>query len=247
MEKNDTMIVELSNVTKRFGDLTVLKNVSMKIKRGEAHVICGKSGAGKSTLIRCINYLEPIDSGTIKFKGIEVNKHTAREVRKRVGMVFQTFNLFPHLTALENVILGPCKVLKQSKKTAISRAKELFEKVSLADKMSSYPRELSGGQQQRIAIIRALAMEPELMLFDEPTSALDPEMIKEVLDVIKEIAREGITMIVITHEMGFAKEVADKISFFHEGRILETKSPKEFFENPEYESTKRFLSQILSV
>lgn len=247
MGKDEKILVEFKNVTKSFSKITVLKKVSMKFYKGETHVICGKSGAGKSTLIRCINYLEPIDKGTIKFNGMEVNRHTAREVCKRVGIVFQAFNLFPHLTSLENVILGPCKVLKQPKKLAILKAKELFEKVGLIEKINSYPRDLSGGQKQRVGIIRALAMEPELMLFDEPTSALDPEMIKEVLEVMKGLAATGMSMIVITHEMGFAKEAAHRISLFDNGTFVETKPPEQFFKNPEHEATKNFLNQILNI
>lgn len=242
---NNEVVIEVDNVIKKFGDLTVLNNVSLRVYRGETLVICGPSGSGKSTLLYCINGLEPIDSGTIKVRGKEVNERSAREISKRIGFVFQAFNLFPHLTVLKNVTIAPIEVLKQPKEEVEQRAKELLKLVGLSDKINSFPRELSGGQQQRVAIARALAMQPEVMLFDEPTSALDPEMIKEVLDVMINLAHQGMTMIVVTHEMGFAREVAHRIAFFEKGKILEIKSPQEFFENPEHESLKRFLEHIL--
>ena len=239
------VLVEFQNVTKKFGDHVVLDELSMSFFEGETHIICGRSGAGKSTLIRCINYLETINSGTIQFEEIPVNKHTARNVRKHVAMVFQDFNLFPHLTVLENVILGPTKSLHLHRQEVEQRALRYFERVGLKEKIHAFPYQLSGGQKQRAAIVRALAMEPDLILFDEPTSALDPEMIGEVLEVMKDLANEGRSMIVVTHEMGFAREAADKISFMDQGQLVETKPPTEFFNNAEHESARRFLSQIL--
>lgn len=238
------IIVEFRAVTKRFGNVEVLKGVDAQFYEGETHVICGPSGVGKSTLLRCINYLETVDSGTVLFRGVPVNRKTAREIRKRVGMVFQHFNLFPHLTALENATLGLRKVLGFSRKAAEEKVIPLFERVGLADKLSAYPYQLSGGQKQRVGIVRALAMDPELILFDEPTSALDPEMINEVLGVMKDLAAEGRSMIVVTHELAFAKAAAHRISMMFDGRIVETKPPEEFFNNPEHPATRRFLQQI---
>jgi ABC-type polar amino acid transport system ATPase subunit len=211
---------------------------------GETHVICGRSGAGKSTLIRCINYLERINSGEILIEGIAVNGKTCRQVRKKVAMVFQQFNLFPHISAMENVTFGPVHSLGISKKEALESAKEYFNKVGLIDKIDSYPYELSGGQKQRVAIVRALNMHPDLILFDEPTSALDPEMIGEVVEVMKNLSNDGMSMIVVTHEMGFAKEAAHKVSFMEDGKFLETQPSKDFFESPEHESTQKFLQQV---
>jgi len=227
----------------RQGFQSFLKGTS--VYKEEVLIICGISGSGKSTLLRCINHLEPINSGTITVDGVEVKKNTKREICKKVSMVFQMFNLFPHLNAVENVILAPQKVLEWPKEKAYTKAKKLFDMVGLSNKMNSYPRDLSGGQKQRVAIARALCMEPELILFDEPTSALDPEMIKGVLDIMKDLARKGMTMIVVTHEMGFAKEVSDRVAFLHNGQFLEIAPPKEFFEKQKYEEIKQFLGSIL--
>jgi polar amino acid transport system ATP-binding protein len=225
----------------------VLADVDLAVAAGEVVVVCGPSGSGKSTLIRTINRLEEVDSGTIRIdgqdvqaRGIDVNK-----LREHIGFVFQQFNLFPHLTALGNITLAPIKVLKQSRATAEAKARELLARVGLAEKAHSYPSQLSGGQQQRVAIARALAMEPRIMLFDEPTSALDPEMIGEVLKVIRDLARDGMTMIVVTHEMGFAREVADRVVFMDHGRIVETAPPEQFFSAPASERAQRFLAQVL--
>jgi polar amino acid transport system ATP-binding protein len=240
-------MIDLSAVNKHFGPLHVLADVDLSVAVGEVVVVCGPSGSGKSTLIRTINRLEEIDSGTIRIdgrdvhaRGIDVNK-----LREHIGFVFQQFNLFPHLTALGNITLAPIKVLKQPRATAEARARELLARVGLGEKADSYPSQLSGGQQQRVAIARALAMEPRIMLFDEPTSALDPEMIGEVLKVIRDLAREGMTMIVVTHEMGFAREVADRVVFMDHGRIVETAPPEQFFSAPASERARRFLAQVL--
>ncbi|MBA7667179.1 Glutamine transport ATP-binding protein GlnQ [subsurface metagenome] len=238
-------LVEFENVTKQFGNLVVLNDLSAKFFERETHVVCGRSGAGKSTLIRCINYLEPINSGCIWFKSICVNKQNARKIRKRVAMIFQDFNLFPHLTILENATLGSMKALRQPRKEAEQKAKQYFERVGLTEKINAYPCQLSGGQKQRAAIVRALNMDPDLILFDEPTSALDPEMIGEVLNVMENLAKEGRSMIVITHEMGFAKKAANRISLMDNGQLVETKLTTEFFDNPEHKSTRQFLSKIL--
>jgi len=240
-------IVSLKDVHKSFGDLEVLKGISFDVKKGEVICIIGPSGSGKSTLIRCINALNDINSGSIKVHGREVHdpKLDKLELRKKVGMVFQQFNLFPHKTALENVMMAPVLVLKQNKEEVRKRAEDLIRKVRLQGKEDSYPGELSGGQQQRVAIARSLAMNPDVMLFDEVTSALDPETVKEVLVTIKELAQEGMTCILVTHEMGFAKEVADRVVFMDEGNIVEAKKTNDFFQNPENERTKLFLSQIL--
>lgn len=210
-------------------------------------MICGPSGSGKSTFIRCINGLEKVDNGTISVDGLAINDHRTKstEIAKKIGMVFQEFNLFPHMTVLQNVILAPMKVKKMPKEEATELALDLLAKVGIRDQAHKYPAATSGGQKQRVAIARALAMQPDVMLFDEPTSALDPEMIAEVLDVMKELARGGMTMIVVTHEMGFAREVADSIIFFDEGNIVEAAPPDKFFTSPEHERTKRFLAQIL--
>lgn len=242
-------LVVFEDVTKRFGDNVVLDKLSMSFMKGQTHVICGRSGAGKSTLIRCINMLETVDAGRVYFDNYLVNKKNAQTIRKQVGMVFQHFNLFPHLSVLDNITLGPVKALKQPRNIVQARALKYLDQVGLADKKDALPYQLSGGQKQRVAIVRALAMEPVLILFDEPTSALDPEMIGEVLDVMRRLASNNAerTMIVVTHEMGFAKEAADMISFMDSGRIVETKSPAEFFEHPEHDSTRKFLQQILQV
>jgi general L-amino acid transport system ATP-binding protein len=241
------LMIEMNNVHKWFGDLHVLNDVNLKVNKSEKIVICGPSGSGKSTLIRCINRLEEHQKGEIIVEGTELtnDSRSIERIRGEVGMVFQQFNLFPHLSILDNVTLAPIWVRKTPKAQAIDKAMEYLKRVQIDDQAFKYPSQLSGGQQQRAAIARALCMEPRIMLFDEPTSALDPEMIKEVLDVMVGLAEGGMTMIVVTHEMGFAKEVADKIIFMDEGQIVEAKSPDDFFNNPESERTKTFLSQIL--
>lgn len=239
-------LIEINHVGKRFGDLTVLKDISLKIKEKEVAVIIGPSGSGKSTLLRCINGLEIPTSGSVLFDGLPVNgEHNINEVRREVGMVFQRFNLFPHMTVIENIMLAPMKVRKLSKQEAYDRGMALLKKVGLGDKADYKPAQLSGGQQQRVAIARALAMKPKALLFDEPTSALDPEMVHEVLDVMKEVAEEGMTMIVVTHEMGFAREVGTRILFIDGGVIVEEGTPDEVFNHTKEERTKLFLSQIL--
>ena len=244
---NANLAVEFKKVNKWFDDFHVLKDIDLKIATGEKIVICGPSGSGKSTLVRCVNNLERHNSGTIVVHGKEVNNKLSRvsEISSEVGMVFQQFNLFPHLTVKENLILGPMKARGLSKKEAEERAMKLLERVKIPEQVNKYPHQLSGGQQQRVAIARSLCMEPKIMLFDEPTSALDPEMIAEVLDVIIDLAQEGITMVVVTHEMGFAKKAADRMIFMDEGRIVETGTPDNFFNNPETERCKLFLEQIL--
>ena len=240
-------MIQISSLHKWFGDFHVLKNVSLDVGKGEKIVVCGPSGSGKSTLIRCINRLEAHQQGSIVIDGIELTDDlkNVELVRREVGMVFQQFNLFPHLSVLDNVTLSPIRVLGMPKKDADERGMALLERVNIADQADKYPGQLSGGQRQRVAIARALCMEPKVMLFDEPTSALDPEMIKEVLDVMVELAESGMTMIVVTHEMGFAKQVADCVVFMDEGEIIESATPATFFENPESERTQAFLSQIL--
>ena len=241
-------LVVVDTINKYFGDLHVLRDVSLTVDRGEVVVVIGPSGSGKSTLCRCINRLEPITSGKITIDGValpEEGKALAR-LRADVGMVFQSFNLFAHKTILQNITLGPIKVRKLSKDAARERGMKLLQRVGIAEKADNYPAELSGGQQQRAAIARALAMEPKLMLFDEPTSALDPEMIKEVLDVMIELAAEGTTMVVVTHEMGFARSAAQRVAFMDGGRIVEIASPDRFFSHPETDRAKDFLSKILA-
>ncbi|MBN2392116.1 MAG: amino acid ABC transporter ATP-binding protein [Anaerolineae bacterium] len=241
-------MIEIENVSKTFtGGVEAVRGFSAKIRRQEVVVIMGPSGSGKSTLLRCINGLETAESGTIVVDGIPLddNKHHRLEIRKEVGMVFQSFNLFPHLTALENVNLAQRRVRKKDKAGATQRSMELLQMVGIADKANNYPAQLSGGQQQRVAIARALAMAPKVMLFDEPTSALDPEMINEVLDVMKTLARSGMTMVVVTHEMGFAREVSDWVIFMDDGQIVETGTPESIFAHAQEERTQRFLSQIL--
>ncbi|MBM7572162.1 amino acid ABC transporter ATP-binding protein [Aquibacillus albus] len=240
-------IIVCNGVNKWFGDLHVLKDVSLTVKKGEVLVILGPSGSGKSTFIRTINGLEEVQKGDIVIDGINLS-HDIKDIeaiRKETGMVFQQFNLFPHMTILKNITLAPIWVRKKPKAEAEKIALELLERVGIPEQADKYPGQLSGGQQQRVAIARALAMQPEIMLFDEPTSALDPEMIKEVLDVMKELARSGMTMLCVTHEMGFAREVADRIVLFDEGEIIETGTPEELFDNPKHDRTKLFLSQIL--
>ncbi|WP_307973675.1 amino acid ABC transporter ATP-binding protein [uncultured Dialister sp.] len=242
----DKYLIEINHVGKKFGDLTVLKDVNVKVKEREVVVIIGPSGSGKSTLLRCINGLEQPTSGSIIFDGTPVNgEKNINEVRTEVGMVFQRFNLFPHMTVIQNIMLAPMKVRKITKKEAYDRGMHLLQKVGLEDKADYKPTQLSGGQQQRVAIARALAMKPKALLFDEPTSALDPEMVHEVLDVMKEVAEEGMTMVVVTHEMGFAKEVGDRVLFIDGGLIVEQGTPDEVFNHTKEERTKLFLSQVL--
>ena len=240
-------IIKINDVNKWFGDFQVLKNINLDVNAKQKIVVCGPSGSGKSTLIRCINRLEEHQEGTIIVDGNELNENTKNieEIRAEVGMVFQQFNLFPHLSILDNCTLAPVWVKKMPKKDAEDLAMKHLEKVQIADQAHKFPGQLSGGQQQRCAIARALCMEPKIMLFDEPTSALDPEMIKEVLDAMVNLAKAGMTMIVVTHEMGFAKEVADEVIFMDEGMIVERAETKEFFANPKSDRTKLFLSQIL--
>ena len=241
-------MIRIENLHKKFGQLEVLKGINLNVQKGEIISIIGPSGSGKSTFLRCINRMEEpnlgsifIDDENILDKNVNINK-----VRERVGMVFQHFNLFPHKTVLENIILAPMKVRGLSLKDATLKAEDLLNKVGLLEKRDVYPSKLSGGQKQRIAIARALAMEPEVMLFDEPTSALDPEMIKEVLDVMSNLARDGMTMLIVTHEMGFARNISSRIVFMDYGNILEDESPKEFFENPKHSRTKEFLYKVLN-
>ena len=240
-------MIEIRGISKSFGSLQVLKNVSLDVERGQVVVIIGPSGSGKSTLLRCINRLEDVDAGEVlvagrrlQGPGVDVNA-----VRRNIGVVFQAFNLFPHLTVLQNLMLAPSHVLKLSKAEAEGRARRLLEKVGIPEKHDARPTQLSGGQQQRVAIARALCMEPQIMLFDEPTSALDPEMIKEVLDVMRDLARDGMTMVVVSHEMGFAREVADRVVFMDRGEIVESGTPGQFFGAPSEERTKRFLGTVL--
>jgi len=242
------MIISLENVSKYFGDFQALKDVTLNVTTGERVVVCGPSGSGKSTMIRCINRLEEHDAGKIVVNGHELTgdlKNMA-SVRREIGMVFQQFNLFPHLTVLENLTLAPIRARKMTKDGARRLAEGYLERVHIPEQANKYPAQLSGGQQQRVAIARSLCMQPKIMLFDEPTSALDPEMIKEVLDVMVELAEEGMTMIVVTHEMGFAKRAADTIIFMDAGEIVEAAGTKDFFANPKSDRTKLFLSQILS-
>ncbi len=244
----DRPIIECQDVHKWFGSFEALRGISMEVDKGEVIVIFGPSGSGKSTFIRTLNRLEEHQKGKITIDGIELTKdvHNIEAVRMETGMVFQQFNLFPHLSVLENVTLAPVQVRKWSKSEADEIGKELLERVGIPEQAEKYPNQLSGGQQQRVAIARALAMQPKIMLFDEPTSALDPEMIKEVLDVMIELAKTGMTMLVVSHEMGFARGVADRMYFFDEGLIVETGSPSDIFHNPQEDRTKLFLSQILS-
>jgi general L-amino acid transport system ATP-binding protein len=243
-----TAMIELAGVNKWFDDFHVLRDIDLTVKRGERVVVCGPSGSGKSTMIRCINRLEAHQQGRITVDGIELNDDTRKihAVRREVGMVFQQFNLFPHLSVLQNCTLGPMKSRNLSKSEAEKLAMEYLERVRIPEQAGKYPAQLSGGQQQRVAIARSLCMQPKVMLFDEPTSALDPEMIKEVLDVMIDLAQSGMTMICVTHEMGFAKTVADTMVFMDHGRIVESAPPGEFFTNPHHERTRLFLDQILS-
>ena len=240
-------MIEFHNVHKSFGKLEVLKGIDFKIEKGQVVTLIGPSGSGKSTILRCINLLEKPDSGTVLIEGQDITEKKAdiQRIRKDIGMVFQHFNLFPHMTVMENMIYAPVRVNGLSKEEAKKKAMELLALVGLTEKADAYPNKLSGGQKQRIAIARALAMEPKIMLFDEPTSALDPEMVKEVLEVIKNLAHTGITMTLVTHEMGFAREVADMICFIDDGQILEDAPPDEFFANPKTERAKSFLEKVL--
>lgn len=245
-QSSETMI-EVSGVDKFFGAFQALTNINMRVGKQEVVVVIGPSGSGKSTLIRCINRLEKHDRGQIVVDGVELGDdiRNIQEIRRETGMVFQSFNLFPHLTVLDNITLAPRQVRKIPKADAEATAMELLERVKIPDQARKFPGQLSGGQQQRVAIARSLAMSPKVMLFDEPTSALDPEMIKEVLDTMKDLANEGMTMICVTHEMGFAREVADRVVFMADGQVVEVGTPEHFFDNPQEERTKLFLSQIL--
>ena len=243
----DNVLIKVDKLCKSFDDVDVLKGINAEIHKGDVMVVIGASGSGKSTFLRCLNRLEEPTGGKIYFEGtditdpsVNINIH-----RQKMGMVFQQFNLFPHMTVLKNLTLGPIKLLKKSKAEAEKRAMELLERVGLADRATAYPSQLSGGQKQRIAIVRALCMEPDVMLFDEPTSALDPEMVGEVLEVMKQLAKEGMTMVVVTHEMGFAREVGTSVVFVDDGVIVEQGEPKEFFENPKNQRLKDFLSKVL--
>ncbi|RXT06567.1 amino acid ABC transporter ATP-binding protein [Ammoniphilus sp. CFH 90114] len=240
-------MIQVNNLKKSFGNLEVLKEISTQIKEGEVVVVIGPSGSGKSTFLRCLNLLEEVSGGEVLINGVNLTdpKTNINNVRTEVGMVFQRFNLFPHMTVLDNIKLSPMKVRKWSEQKATEKAHQLLEKVGLKEKAYVYPDSLSGGQAQRVAIARALAMEPKIMLFDEPTSALDPEMVGEVLSVMKQLAKEGMTMVVVTHEMGFAKEVGDRVIFMDGGYIVEENLPKDLFENPQHERTQAFLSKIL--
>lgn len=239
-------VLELKNVSKYFDKKKVLDNISLDIEKGSVNVILGPSGCGKSTLLRCLNGLEPIQDGNIIFSGINLNEKKIKweNVRQKIGMVFQSYDLFPNMTVIENILLGPLKVQKRDKKDVLGQAEELLKKVGLADRKNSYPKELSGGQKQRIAIVRALCMNPEIMLFDEVTAALDPEMVMEVLEVMLDLADQGMTMVIVTHEMRFARAIADRIIFMDAGKVCEIKDPETFFTNPETERAKLFLNKF---
>jgi polar amino acid transport system ATP-binding protein len=239
-------IITMDHITKRFGRLVALDDVSLEVRRGEVLMIIGPSGSGKSTLLRCINHLETPDAGRVVIDGVELNgRANINRVREEVGMVFQRFELFPHLTVLDNITLAQRIVRRRDRAAADQVARELLDKVGIPEKAESYPAQLSGGQQQRVAIARALAMQPKIMLFDEPTSALDPEMIKEVLDVMLELAREGMTMVIVSHEMGFARAASNRVVFMDQGRVVEMGEPEQVFSAPQHERTKLFLSKIL--
>ncbi len=243
----DNVLIKVENLCKSFDDVEVLKGINAEIDKGDVMVVIGASGSGKSTFLRCLNLLEEPTSGTISFEGVDITDESVdiNIHRQKMGMVFQQFNLFPHMTVLRNLTLGPTKLLRQSRAEAEANAMKLLERVGLADRANAYPSQLSGGQKQRIAIVRALAMNPDVMLFDEPTSALDPEMVGEVLEVMKQLARDGMTMVVVTHEMGFAREVGTDIVFVDEGVIVEQGSPEEFFGNPKSPRLREFLSKVL--
>ena len=240
-------MISVKNLHKKFGDLHVLRGVDLDIQKGEKVVLIGPSGSGKTTVLRCLNLLEQPTNGQVFFEGTEITdpKCDINQIRQNMGMVFQQFNLFPHLTILHNITLGPRKLMGMAKADAEAKAMELLNRVGLPDKAKNYPRQLSGGQQQRIAIVRALAMNPVMMLFDEPTSALDPEMVGEVLDVMKQLAKEGMTMVVVTHEMGFAREVADRVIFMDGGVIVEQGTPEQVFDHPQHPRTQDFLRKVL--
>ncbi len=240
-------MIRVKNLHKKFGDLTVLDGIDEHIEQGEVVVVIGPSGSGKSTFLRCLNLLEEATGGEIYVDDRQINapKVNVNEVRQKMGMVFQQFNLFPHLTIMDNITLAPVLLKKMTKAEAVKRGQELLERVNLAEKAEAYPAQLSGGQKQRVAIARALAMDPEIMLFDEPTSALDPEMVGEVLDVMKDLAKSGMTMVIVTHEMGFAREVASRVLFIDQGKVMESGTPEEVFSHPQNERTKLFLSKVL--
>ncbi|WP_311080440.1 amino acid ABC transporter ATP-binding protein [Paenibacillus polymyxa] len=237
------VLLEIRGLEKSFGDRKVLQRINLDVTKGEVVVVLGPSGCGKSTLLRCLNGLEPVQSGAIRYRGRDLTdkKVNWREVRQHIGMVFQNYELFPHMTVLENILLGPLKVQRRNKQEALEQAEQLLERVGLLDRKDAYPRQLSGGQKQRIAIVRALCMNPEIMLFDEVTASLDPEMVREVLDVMRELAQQGMTMIIVTHEMGFAKSVGDRIVFMDQGQICEMTTPQQFFTQPETERAQHFL------
>ncbi|AMW33736.1 amino acid ABC transporter ATP-binding protein [Fervidobacterium islandicum] len=238
-------MIKIENLVKRFGKLEVLRGINLQVKKGETIVIIGPSGGGKSTLLRCINKLEEYQGGQIYLDGVDINEYDVNQLRARIGMVFQQFNLFPHMNVLDNLILAPTKVKNMPRDEAVKKAKVLLSRVGLLDKIEAYPEQLSGGQKQRVAIARALMMDPEIMLFDEPTSALDPELVGEVLDVMKNLARSGMTMLVVTHEMGFARDVTDRIIFISEGVVEEEGPPEEILKNPKKQRTREFLRRIL--
>ena len=247
IEPKNSLAIDFVGVHKWYGSFHALRNINLSVRRGERIVVCGPSGSGKSTLIRCVNRLEEHERGSIVVDGVELTRDVKRidEVRRDVGMVFQSFNLFPHLTVLQNCALAPIWVRRMPKRDAESFAMQLLARVKIPEQSSKYPGQLSGGQQQRVAIARALSMNPKIMLFDEPTSALDPEMVKEVLDTMTALAQDGMTMIVVTHEMGFARQIADRVVFMDNGEIVEINAPEPFFDNPQHDRTKLFLSQIL--
>ncbi|MBY7738277.1 amino acid ABC transporter ATP-binding protein [Paenibacillus polymyxa] len=243
MEEAVEVLLEIRGLDKSFGDRKVLQQISLDVRKGEVVVILGPSGCGKSTLLRCLNGLEPVQGGDIRYRGQDLTdrKVNWHEVRQHIGMVFQNYELFPHMTVLENILLGPLKVQRRNKQEVLKQAEQLLERVGLLDRKDAYPRQLSGGQKQRIAIVRALCMNPEIMLFDEVTASLDPEMVREVLDVMRELAQQGMTMIIVTHEMGFAKSVGDRIVFMDQGQICEMTTPQQFFTQPETERAQHFL------
>lgn len=243
-EQNNEQLLVIENLHKKYNDLEVLKGIDLTIEKGEVVVVLGPSGCGKSTLLRCINGLEKVQGGDIRYRDESIVSEDAnlQEIRQSIGMVFQSYDLFPHMTVIENILLGPLKVQKRNRQEASKQAHELLERIGLLDRQDSYPRQLSGGQKQRIAIVRALCMNPEIMLFDEVTASLDPEMVREVLDVISDLTNQGMTMLIVTHEMNFARSVADRIIFMDEGKICEISEPQEFFTNPKTERARHFLN-----